>query len=241
MSNELQRTEQPEHEIAESEKATAKKKPPMVKLAKGFKRAKSLAKYTGAAVVVAGGIAIAVPFLGALMIFSLAIGAVAFIATMVIAVKFIREKAPPEVVPFMNKAAQVVSEAAKTAGGESASEKTAESKANEKKSAKQSSSGQAGSAPSGTAQQEEVRIYKLWDIEGHVYIYSDEPTVQDLIKSRTDSAGLLAVMNGTRVKVVLDEKNEAVFVELLDGDAKGKQGWVCRSCLAPTDERVAAS
>jgi hypothetical protein len=73
----------------------AEKKPQtknLLKLAKGLKRTKSLVKLAGGSALAIGAIVVALPVLGTVMLLSLAVGAIAFIATTLFSVNFVQQK-----------------------------------------------------------------------------------------------------------------------------------------------------
>ncbi len=89
---------------------------------------------------------------------------------------------------------------------------------------------------------------KLWDLCGQVYMFKSEPTVQDLvsikelgqIKDVIGNGQVISIDNDTRVHV-LQETAESLRVKIMEGQAKGKSGWVCRSSVIKAERTLPGS
>lgn len=192
-------------------------------LAKGVKRTKTLMKIAaGSGALILAGL-VAVPLLGTVMLLSLAVGAVAFIATILYSLKMVKEKTGynVDVMNFMKSAEAAVNNA--TNKDVNVQAKTSDPPP----------------APAGAKSEPAPERHKLWDLQGHVYMFAEEPSVADLLKVRGATvvtiAGVTALPNETPVKILHDPKKESIKIEILVGEARGKSGWVCRSCVVRED------
>lgn len=212
--------EQPQQpEANESTKLIEKKsKWSVLNIAKNYKNSKRVMKYAGGAAVVGVGVAVVVPFLGVAMLFGLALGGIAFMATVLLAINKIRSfSGTKDIVDMASKAAasQVAGATAKAA-----SQSTVDVK----------------------VESEAPKQYTLWDMKGTVCVFGVEPTIQEIIKvnNTTDATapGLERIANGTAAVILLDEGRDAVKIKVCDGEHTNHVGWVARTSLMGLEKKA---
>lgn len=174
----------------------------LLSFAKKYRHSRHLAKYTGATVLVSAGVALALPFLGIVMLFGMALGAIAFMATIALSIKHIKSS---------NSAKGVLSAFSKAVSANS--DKVPLSSETEE---------QAHDAP----------CVLLWDMHGTICVFGVEPTIQELLLANNknkNTPGLIRVPNNQKAQIILNDGKDAVKIKLLGGENHGHVGWVGRS------------
>jgi hypothetical protein len=190
-----------EQSNAEEKLIENKDKWSILKFAKQYRHSKRLAKYTGATVLVAGGTALALPFLGVVMLFGMALGAIAFMATIAMTIKHVKSSESAQgVLSAFSRAASSVSEKTPVSSSEAESAKASADK-----------------------------HVILWDMNGTVCVFGIEPTIQELLLANNKNKnipGLLRVPNNQKASILMSDSKDAVKIKLLGGDNDGHVGWV---------------
>ncbi len=171
---------------------------------------KNLLKIGGGSVGVAVVATVLFPFLGAIMIFGLGVGCLAVIGAVVHAYNILRKHG------VIKPVAGIFGERGLQSMAD-ASDVTVTPE---------------NSAP--------AQRYKVWDTTQQIYVFSNEPTVAELLQARTgtqeEAEDLFAVEPNTKVSIVNDSNKPAIKVRIATGKQQGRVGWVCRSLLVKEEQ-----
>ena len=212
------KSEQPRQNDEQLKLIEKKQKFSILNMAKNYKQSKRMMKYAGATAAVGVGVAVIVPFLGVAMLFGLALGGIAFMATILLAFNRIRSfKGARDVMDMaMNAASKAQDKAATAQAAEATVDATVEAEA-------------------------PPRQYTMWEMKGAVCCFGVEPTIQEIIKVNNSAAtapGLERIPNGANVIILLDEGRDAVKVKVCDGEHVGHVGWVARTSLMGLEKKA---
>ena len=162
--------------------------------------------------LVCGGLALALPFLGVVMLFGMAFGAIAFMLTVALAIKQIKSsQGAQHLLSSFTRAMSSLSESSPV---------TTQSAKNEENCA---------------------ATVLLWDMHGMVCVFSSEPTIQELLlanNKQKDISGLIRVPNNQQANILLNSGKDAIKIKLLGGHNNGQVGWVGRSNIAEVSSQA---
>lgn len=193
------------------------KKFSIINLAKKYKKSKRLIKYAGASALVVGGSAVALPFLGAVMLCGLALGAIAFIGTIAFAIYKIKStENAGQVMDMLSKVAAKASENSPLNAADVVGATTSNAK----------------SGPT----------HILWDMKGKVCVFGVEPTLQEMIiannTENNESESMIKISNGARIEIVLNEGRDAIKIKVIGGEHNGHVGWVAGTSTMPVEKQA---
>lgn len=86
------------------------------------------------------------------------------------------------------------------------------------------------------------REFRLYDLNGAVQVFVKEPSMAQVTSTRNsgeESDDLFVVQNNTRVGLFEDNGNFIVRIRILSGDEQGRTGWVCRTAMLEESVKVA--
>lgn len=182
----------------------------LLTVARKYRHSKRLVKYAGASVLVVGGAAVALPFLGAVMLCGLALGAIAFVATIVLTYQRLKSAQGAQgIMDMLSKTVNSVSERAPV------------------------------DSHTDVPTEHLMRIWDvsgsvcIFGVEPTV-----QEIILANNKAGTSMNGLTRIPNDQTVSVLLDEGRDAVKIKVVGGEHNGHLGWVSRSNLVEKEAKV---